>query len=458
MGKIIRLISVFCFLFLSVVYGSSNNVKPDKIKLIQLLENEDFDHLDKILSDYQKKCENNISKEGNVQDAFDAFENSDPSLEQHLEKWVSSKPNSASAHMALGTYHYNLGWLSRGFRWAKDTTSKQFAKMKAHFRKAHDEFKETVRLNPKMTIAYSYLIAISGGDKVSSKQILDEALSHNPLSKAVRLYYVQYLQPKWGGSLGDVEKFIADLKPLYSQNKHLKDIEGRLPYTQGDILFTTYDNDKVKLSIPYFNEAVQKSGQNRSTILRRAEAYRYLDEYQKALDDCNEVLRRDPQHLGALILRGKVFIDLKNYDKALKDLNMAIRLDKLNPAALRNKGIALYKLKHRDESFQPFIDSLTYGYSSSLSHTYLGYIYYYDKKNYTLAAQELKTAIELGNEDSQLWYFATASQWHDRDCDFVKSAYQYKEACTLQNDCDQKKLGWAIKSADFAVKRGVCTN
>ena len=67
---------------------------------------------------------------------------------------------------------------------------------------------------------------------------------------AVRLYYINFLQPKWGGSLDDIEKFIADLKPLYSQNKDLKDIEGRLPYTQGDVLLTTYDKDKVKLSIP----------------------------------------------------------------------------------------------------------------------------------------------------------------------------------------------------------------
>jgi len=89
---------------------------------------------------------------------------------------------------------------------------------------------------------------------------------------------------------------------------------------------------------------------------------------------------------------------------------------------------------------------------------YLGYIYYNNKKNYTLAAQELKTAIELGNENLELWYLITASQWHDRDCDFVKSAYNYKEACTLNNDCDQKQLDWAIKSADYALNKGACKN
>jgi tetratricopeptide (TPR) repeat protein len=456
MKKLFYTITVVFSLFISSVYGYENQI--DKVHIIQLLKQENFSSLEKMLSEYQKEFEENVNKELKVLNAFNAFENSDPDLEKYLEKWVLKTPNSYSVHMALGIYHFHLGWLSRGNKWAKDTSSKQFAKMKAHFRKAQDEFKKTIKINPKMTIAYGHLIAIVGGDKIKSKQILDEALKNNPLSKIVRLYYVRFLEPKWGGSIAEIKKFITEAKPFYVQNKQLKEIEGSLPYAQADMLYTTYTSENVKLSLPYFDEAVQKSGRNRAVILRRAEAYDFLGKYQNALRDCNEVLNQDSQNIDALILRAKIFMILQNFEQAINDLNLAVELDKLNPEALKNKGIMFYKLDRFSESFQQFIDSLTYGYKDSVTHTYLGYIYYYTKKNYTLAAQELKTAMKFGKDNSSSWYLITASQWHDRDCDFVKSAYKYKEVCTINNNCENKKLNWALKSADYALQRGICKN
>lgn len=458
MKKIVRYILILCFLFLSITSSVSANTNFDKIEILQFLKNDDFGKLENIFAKYQERYEKDVSNEEDVYNSFNVFENSDPELEQHLNKWVLAKPDSYFSHMALGVYHYNLGWLSRGYKFADNTTSKQFAKMEAYFRKAEDEFKETIKLNPKMSIAYGYLIGIAGGNKVVSRQVLDEALSHNPLSKIVRLYYINFLEPKWGGSLQDIENYIAETKPFYSQNISLKDIEGRLPYAKGDGLFISSGKDNVKLAISYFDDAVLKSSRDNAILFSRAEANRYIGAYQKALDDCNEILSRKPQDVDALTLRGRIYIDLEDYNRALEDLNVAIYFDKFNPKALRNKGVALYKLKRQEESLQPFIDSLTYGYDSSLAHVYLGYIYYYTKKNYTLATKELKTAIELGDENPKLWYFITASQWHDRDCDFVKSANKYKETCMFQNKCDQKKLDWAIKSANYAIKKGICKN
>jgi hypothetical protein len=93
-----------------------------------------------------------------------------------------------------------------------------------------------------------------------------------------------------------------------------------------------------------------------------------------------------------------------------------------------------------------------YGYEKKSTHTYIGYIYYYTKKNYRLAAESLKIASELGNDKARIWYLITASQWHNRDCEFVKSAEVYSEKCKKSGTCKKKDLDWALKSAAFAKK------
>ena len=133
----------------------------DKNVWMQLLNSEKYDVLEKELSSLQSTYEKNPSTERNLLLALSAFKNSDPALKNKLEVWVREKKNSIFSHLALAMYHEHLGWLSRGSRWGKDTTSQQFSKMKAHFRKANDELQLVIAKNPKISIAYAVLISVN---------------------------------------------------------------------------------------------------------------------------------------------------------------------------------------------------------------------------------------------------------------------------------------------------------
>ncbi|MCF6243439.1 MAG: DUF4034 domain-containing protein [Sulfurovum sp.] len=447
MKKIVFVVMLL-FGFSEVLFA---NLLQDKAYWIQLLEDKKYNILEEKLNILQVAYENDASRERKLLYALTSFKNSDPLLENKLALWLREKPDSIFSHLAYGMYHVHLGWLSRGSRWSTDTTSQQFAKMRGHFREAKDQLTWVVDKNPKLSIAYAGLISVETAVRVKKKQLFEEAIKHNPLSSVIRTTYLVGLLPKWGGSYKEIEDFLGETSTLYSKNPALSIQDGFLEYAQGDKIFTSDENNAYEKALKYFDRAISKSNYTKY-INRRAQVYRYMKLYKKSIEDYTKALEMLPQDSELLEGRAKVYYKLKQYDFALSDVNKAILYDKMNPKALQTRGLIYYKLKHKDHALLDLTDSLVYGYENKTTHTYIGYIHYYTKKNYRLAAESLKKASEFGNKKSHIWYLITASQWHNRDCEFVKSADIYAQKCKKSKDCKKKNLDWALKSAAFARK------
>lgn len=453
MKKILMLI-VF-FVSFTQVWGTTITIN-DKNSWLQYLQAKNYNALEIELSKLQQNYENDASTERILLFALSSFENSDPILESELEAWVLEKPDSVFSHLSLGLYHAHLGWLSRGSRWSKDTTSQQFAKMRGHFRKASDELTWVVNKNPKQSIAYAGLISIERGISIRNQKnsFFDKAIKHNPLSSVVRTTYLSGLLPKWGGSFDEIEKFLSETSTFYSQNSALKIQDGYLEYAKGDKLFTSDSINANEDALVYLNKAIVKSSYTKY-LSRRAQVHKSMKSYYKSIDDYTKALQKNPQDSTDLAGRANVYYKLKKYDLALENATSSLLYDKMDPRALQTRGFIYYVTKKRDKALIDLLDSLVYGFEKKATHKYIGYIYYYNKKNYRLAAESLKVSSDLGNDDSYIWYLITASQWHNRDCEFVKSADIYAQKCKDSGDCKKKDLDWALKSATFA-KRSTC--
>lgn len=443
------------FFVMTETWGNTEIDVRDKKVWLQLLEDKNYSELDKQLTNLQVSYEKYPSTERKLLLALSSFKNSDPSLKSKIEAWLAEKPESIFSHLALGLYHNHLGWLSRGSRWSKDTTSQQFAKMRGHFRKAHDELTWVISKNPKQSIAYATILSLeTARSKKQQKLLFNEAIKHNPLSSVIRRVYLMGLLPKWGGSFDEIEKFLLETSPLYSQNTDLKRQEGFLEYAHGDKIFTSEEKNAYRDALAYLDKAVSKSTNTRY-LSKRAQIHKYMKSYQKSINDYTKALESAPQDSDYLTGRGNVYYKLEEYDLALADIDEAILYDKMNPNALQTRGFIYYMTDKKDKALLSLTDSLIYGFEKKSTHKYIGYIHYYTKNNYRLAAESLKTSSELGNEDSYIWYLITASQWHNRDCEFVKSANIYAQRCEESGECKKKNLDWALKSAAYA-KRSTC--
>ncbi len=429
----------------------------DKDSWLNLIEKKQYKKLDLKLQVLQDEYMHDITKERTLLLALKSFENSNPQLEYMLEGWVKVQPNSIFAHTSLGIYHTNLAFLSRGTASITKTNKKQIAKMNAHFRKAKDELQFAIDKNPKFTVPFAYMLSIymANGNNKAYRELLDKALLTNPYSSNIRYNHLSSLEPKWGGSLEKLKNFMADTSKLYGKNKVLKREEGYYPYVQADMLRFKKGFDK-KRQIAYLNEAIKLNPNNEKYYMSRGDSYYfYFKDFKKAIDDYTKALNLSSQDSFILGTRAKVYLKLKQYDKALIDINKALKYDGLAPNLLRLRAKIYYETDKKNKAVQDYTDSLIYGNSSGTAHQYLGYIYY-SKKNYALASDELIKADIIRDGDAQDWYYITASQWHDRDCKFVESAYKYKAKCDKEKGCEQNKLKWAIKSAEFAKTHGVC--
>ncbi|SFV62345.1 TPR domain protein [hydrothermal vent metagenome] len=445
------IIVLFLVIGTSITWGDMDF--KNKNVWMQLLNDEKYNLLDKKLTRLQEEYEKNPATERNLLWSLLSFENSDPSLENKLEVWVEKKGNSIFPHLVLAMYHSHLGWLSRGTRWSKDTTSQQFAKMKAHFRKANDELKWVIDKNPRVSIAYAMLLSVTQSKKQINRYY-KEGLQNNPLSSVIRTSFLSHLLPKWGGSFEEIKILLEKTRMLYKQNPALVIQEGFLEYAKGDKAFTSGSKTAYEDALKYLNKAITKSTYSKY-LNRRAEVHRYMKNYDKSLEDYSQILSNLPQDVDALKGKGKVYYIQNHYDLALDSLNQALMYDKMNPFALQTRGYVYYQMKKKDKALMDLLDSLVYGYEHYKTHEYIGYIYLYHKKNYRLAAESLKTSIELGNDDINAWYLVASAQWHNRDCEFVKSAEMYAKKCKTIGTCKQKKLDWAIKSAAYA-KKSIC--
>lgn len=160
---------------------------PDKFLLLEILNKGNYEAADAIFSSYQKDYEAG-EKEDIISFVFATFANSSPDLEKRLNSWVDKVPKSYAAKLARGIYYWNLANLSRGERYIQDTRKEQIQGMRSYFHKSRKDLLAALKINPKLTAAYSYLMSIEmrQGDRRSIDALLERALKVDPASFVIR--------------------------------------------------------------------------------------------------------------------------------------------------------------------------------------------------------------------------------------------------------------------------------
>ena len=140
--------------------------------------------------------------------------------------WKEAMPDSQMANLFLGVYYIHQASLNRGNLPLDALSTKQEelffeysdnAKDLLEKIDTHDEFKAE---------AYAQLLRIAGttGDFKNADFYFDKCLELSPNHLWAHIEYAENIQPKWGGNLEIIEKFIDDLTedPLVNQTIYLK--------------------------------------------------------------------------------------------------------------------------------------------------------------------------------------------------------------------------------------------
>jgi len=189
-------------------------------KMAELLSRQDFDGLDHA-ADTARSTKSrfpgatwklydfydSVSKPSNGSQAGDADWNSHIAL---LKKWVSLKPQSITARIALAETYINYGQNARGNGYSDTVTDEGWRKHGESASLALTTLKEASALPEKCPYWYEAMMHVAlaqGWSSPATKAVVEELISFEPTYYHVYREYANYLQPKWYGEEGDSEAF-----------------------------------------------------------------------------------------------------------------------------------------------------------------------------------------------------------------------------------------------------------
>ncbi|MFH1157698.1 MAG: DUF4034 domain-containing protein [Pseudomonadota bacterium] len=180
----------------------------------RLLEEARYEELDREMTSVQQAYESGKIDDKTLEDYFSIFSNSNPAHAEKHNAWVKAYPRSYAARQARALYFLRTAWLARGGGYFKDMSPEERKGLELYMKHAQDDSKAAVSLTAKPLLAYESMLAISevNGSHETSDALLELANTVDPKNSVVRARYMHALQTRWGGSLAQMEKFLAQAK------------------------------------------------------------------------------------------------------------------------------------------------------------------------------------------------------------------------------------------------------
>jgi len=159
-----------------------------------------------------------------------------------------------------------------------------------------------------------------------------------------------------------MESFKIDDQELYEKNEPEKSYSGIKIFLVLSItliiiytLFAIKDTWFYDLGCKYLNKedyrkaiicftiAMEMDSENIGSCLRRALAWYYLGEYDKALDDFQKYILLRPYDSFGFYYRGLLYIKIKQYNDAISDFTKVINLEPDSPDGYYERGKAYFE-------------------------------------------------------------------------------------------------------------------
>jgi tetratricopeptide (TPR) repeat protein len=289
--------------------------------LRSLLYHKRFAELTSHFEQFQAAFEADPRKEYWPMDAADAFDSSEPQLNEPLDAWVKATPGSFAPYLARGTHLVSVGYASRGGRWAKDTASEDFAAMGKALNLGIADLDKALALRPHLVAALRRkIVALRADcDMPGMKQALDSALAFCPSCYQVRVAYIYAILPRWCGSYEEMAAF-AHYRDDGS-NPRMRFLPGYVDMDQADLLML---DKRYSEALQAIQRACQL-GDQWEFLLKRAEIEEWLDQDETALADLNRALELRPGNAGLLFARALQEGRMNHWELAGRDLLEGLR-------------------------------------------------------------------------------------------------------------------------------------
>lgn len=296
-------------------------VASETLRIRKLFEEEQFAQLNHLLAESLRAVESDIDKEMKLREAYRAFDQDDPSWALLFDRWIAQHPQQHQGYLARATYLVHRGWKARGGAFINETPKENLDRMTEFMNRAQSDLTRTLDLEASALWAYCLRIRIAkaGGNYPEALRALEQATARYPLTYLGRKYYLESLDPKWGGTLLSMISFANSAQQHVGSNPRLQQLVSYAHYEAGRM---AYIRKEYSQALEYLSIAIDKGTQPRAYFVR-GQTHARLGDHEKALTDFNAVINRGSEDGDYYYWRARSFAGLKRFNEALMDIQRA---------------------------------------------------------------------------------------------------------------------------------------
>ena len=161
------------------------------------------------------------------------------------------------------------------------------------------------------------------------------------------------------------------------------------------------------------------------TYIRRGNAYSYIGEYDKAINDYSEAIKIRPDYAKAYYNRGNAYRYKVDFDNAIVDYTKAIELNSNYTEAYYNRGKLYDESDEHNKAIADFSMVIKLDPKHGDAYGYRA-ILYRDKGEYSKAIEDYSVEIKLRPDDAETYYdrgttYAKKGEYDKAAKDFSKA-------------------------------------
>lgn len=287
-----------------------------------------------------------------------------------MDAWKRQSPTSPFALAASGTAYVQMAQQMRGSDYASKTQQSSFESMSRLLGLARADLDQAAALQPNLTAVYTAMIyaATLESDDAYAVSAAKHGLAVDPANYTIYARLVWMAQPKWGGSVEDMQRIIANAQRHANENPLLKLLLSES--SGGEAYVENCDcNPITELNLyrKVFAEAAPVNmlmsggwaAKNRNSpalsVIYRSQLLRFdpshldhregrafdlplLGHSDWALAEGNALISLAPQDENAFDVRGLAYESAGNFIHAIDDYEQALRLNPTDAWTLAELG------------------------------------------------------------------------------------------------------------------------
>jgi len=334
-------------------------VDPVQRQIIDLLDKRDYAALEGLLGGHQWAFEADSGSSRQLENAFGAFRKVPRSGESALNEWVGKYPASYAALVARGSYYHAQGLDARGTAFLKDTPDENVEAMRVYLSKARRDLERSLKLTQKPYLSRLLLMSLTrtAGSRRGAKAQYGEAVKLAPQSVELRLAYMSSLEPRWGGSLAEMEAFAAESRTQLKDPDAAARVTARIP------AYRAHERQREKdftQALQLYDESIALYADARA-LCERSYVLSQLKRDAEAFADVKLALSKVRDIHYCLERAVSVAARSNAADDAIDVLNLVIEVDPRSHHAYNQRGWKHQQQGRQELAFQDYLASAKLG-------------------------------------------------------------------------------------------------